>query len=106
MCTSATLLIFSKYDGSVRETKKLSGKSQIILLGLIDRRPEVILIEVVDSTTSPPNSIALKSKILCHRPHTNSCICFLISVTNLVQPVANFYCLHSTGSVIGAIGSC
>ena len=36
----------------VRETKKLSRKSQIILWGLIDRCPEVILIEVVDSTIS------------------------------------------------------
>ena len=40
------------------------------------RAYDVILIEVVNSTTSPPNSIALKCKIPHDPPHTNSCICF------------------------------
>ena len=82
----------------VRKTKKMSGKSLMILWGLIDGHPEVILIEFADS---PSNYIALNvtPTIL----PTNSCICFFMSFTNLVQPVANFYCLHSTGSVIGPL---
>ena len=51
------------------------------------------------------NSIALKCKIPHYPPHTNTCI-FFMSMTNLVQPVANIYCLHSTSSVTGATGSC
>ena len=76
----------------VRENRNLSGKSQIILWRLIDGHPKVILIEVLDSTTSPSNSIALKCKIPHYPAHTNSCI-FFMSITNLVQTVANF-CLE------------
>ena len=97
----------------VRGTRKLSGKGQIIWWELTNRCPEVILIEVVDSTTSPPNSIALKCKIICHPPHTNCCcICFLISVTNLVHqlPISTvftvLFCHQSHLIMLKMIRSC
>ena len=97
----------------VRGTRKLSGKGQIIWWELTNRCPEVILIEVVDSTSSPPNSIALKCKIICHPPHTNCCcICFLISVTNLVHqlPISTvftvLFCHQSHLIMLKIIRSC
>ena len=82
----------------VRKTIKMSGKSLMILWGLIDGHSEVILIEFVDS---PTNYIGLKCD--SYYPAHQLLHLFFMSFTNLVQPVANFYCLHSTGYIIGPL---